>query len=116
MRHKLMGHNLATTSQHVVPANAGTHAVPLRLKDDAETSRYQISDGGYGSGVRRDDDGAWSCIFEKSAPRARLDGWPRVNMLRPSFETLASQASQDEVRIHSPAASSQVADICWHVP
>src|SRR5882724_6372973 len=30
---------------------------------------------------------------------ARLEGWPRVPVLRPSFETLASQAPQDEVRI-----------------
>src|SRR6267378_174726 len=30
---------------------------------------------------------------------ARLEGWPRVPALRPSFETLASQAPQDEVRI-----------------
>src|SRR5450432_2630073 len=30
---------------------------------------------------------------------ARLEGWPRVRTLRPSFETLASQAPQDEVSI-----------------
>src|SRR5258708_28192939 len=30
---------------------------------------------------------------------ARLEGWPRVRALRPSFETLASQAPQDEVSI-----------------
>jgi hypothetical protein len=30
---------------------------------------------------------------------ARLEGWPRVRTLRPSFETLASQAPQDEVGI-----------------
>src|SRR6266849_7397676 len=28
---------------------------------------------------------------------ARREGWPRVRALRPSFETLASQAPQDEV-------------------
>jgi hypothetical protein len=31
---------------------------------------------------------------------ARLEGWPRVHASRPSFETLASQAPQDEVRTH----------------
>src|SRR5882672_12249927 len=36
---------------------------------------------------------------EERAPCARLEGWPRVPALRPSFETLASQAPQDEVRI-----------------
>src|SRR5258708_14549850 len=30
-------------------------------------------------------------------PVARLEGWPRVRALHPSFETLASQAPQDEV-------------------
>src|ERR1700681_2446068 len=29
-------------------------------------------------------------------PGARLEGWPRVRALPPSFETLASQAPQDE--------------------
>jgi hypothetical protein len=28
--------------------------------------------------------------------RGRREGWPRVRALRPSFETLASQAPQDE--------------------
>src|SRR5258708_10956335 len=32
-------------------------------------------------------------------PVARLEGWPRVHALRPSFETLASQAPQDEASI-----------------
>jgi hypothetical protein len=32
-------------------------------------------------------------------PCARLEGWQRVPALRPSFETLASQAPQDEVGI-----------------
>src|SRR4030088_935020 len=32
----------------------------------------------------------------RSAPGARLEGWPRVQLLCPSFETLASQAPQDE--------------------
>src|SRR3979490_809784 len=39
---------------------------------------------------------------------ARLEGWPRVHILFPSFETLASQAPQDEVRIRSQALKSGV--------
>ena len=33
---------------------------------------------------------------EERALARRLEGWPRVQMLHPSFETLASQAPQDE--------------------
>src|SRR5450631_2801286 len=33
---------------------------------------------------------------EERALRARLEGWPRVRLLPPSFETLAAQAPQDE--------------------
>src|SRR5258705_13986457 len=35
-------------------------------------------------------------LILRSAARARLEGWPQVRALRPSFETLASQAPQDE--------------------
>jgi len=38
-----------------------------------------------------------SDLILRSAPCARLEGWPRVRKLRSSFETLASQAAQDEV-------------------
>src|SRR5665213_1448115 len=33
---------------------------------------------------------------------ARLEGWPRVHASRPSFETLASQAPQDDVSAVGP--------------
>src|SRR5882724_4860014 len=36
-------------------------------------------------------------LILRSERRERLEGWPRVRALRPSFETLASQAPQDEV-------------------
>src|SRR5450631_3146914 len=48
---------------------------------------------------------------------ARLEGWPRVRTLRPSFETLASQAPQDEVgdiysRPRSPGRRVEPHDFC----
>jgi hypothetical protein len=39
----------------------------------------------------------FAVIAGGARPCARLEGWPRVRALRPSFETLASQAPQDEV-------------------
>src|SRR6266480_149254 len=36
-------------------------------------------------------------LILRSAHSARLEGWPRVHSLPPSFETLAAQAPQDEV-------------------
>src|ERR1700682_2804343 len=44
-----------------------------------------------------------SDLILRSALCARLEGWPRVPALCPSFETLASQAPQDEDSISSQA-------------
>src|SRR5476651_2452312 len=44
---------------------------------------------------------------------ARLEGWPRVRTLPPSFETLASQAPQDEVSILHGLGGGDNDGICF---
>src|SRR5712664_3634427 len=53
-----------------------------------------------GLGIAADTENSLSAsetLILRSAHSARLEGWPRVHALCPSFETLASQAPQDEV-------------------
>src|SRR6266478_9112461 len=60
------------------------------------TDAIAILNGGHASLCPPYGCGYISALILRSAPRARLEGWPRVLALLPSFETRASTAPQDE--------------------
>src|SRR6202011_4946505 len=69
-------------------------------RDSREHERAQDSRApdGVSSSVRCRAKGASTPnLILRSVRRTRLEGWPRVLPVPPSFETLASQAPQDEV-------------------
>jgi hypothetical protein len=97
------GDNRCAAEQHSARARASGCG-------GAESRRYASAAAGSGRKDRRPDPAKVdtgraipiqeaSNLILRSAPCARLEGWPRVHAPCPSFETLASQAPQDEVSV-----------------